>query len=292
MSNIEQLRMFVEAARTGSFSGSARKLGKAQSAVSQAISNLEIDLGVTLFDRTTRKPTITPQGELLLAHAKAVIQQSAELSMAADAMSRNEEVSLTIAVDSALLVPRLFDILQEFSSCYPATSIELMTVDSADVINFISSSKADLGCMFSDTVFSPDVDFCFIGHLPFTPVCSLEHALCQRKSVALSDLIQHRQIMQRGESGSMPEQFPEVSPEIWWSNNFESVLAMVKQSLGWAYLPSHYLKKQLPVSQLHTIPVTFDHKEWSPPVDLITSKKHAYGPALAWLFNQMKSLLD
>lgn len=292
MSNIEQLKMFVESAQAGSFSASARKLGKAQSAVSQAISNLEIDLGVTLFDRTTRKPTLTANGSLLLAHAKAVLQQSLELSMAADAMNRDEEVSLTIACDSALLLPRFFQILQAFSQHYPATSIELMTVDSADIISLIAKGKAELGCMFSDTELSPLVDFCFIGHLPFTPVCSPSHQLASNHNTTLIELIQHRQIMQRGESGSMPEQFPEISPNIWWSNDFENVLAMVKQSLGWAYLPSHYLQRQPPNEQLHTIPVSFDHKEWAPPVDLITSKKQAMGPALTWLHQQLKSVLD
>ena len=48
MYNIEQLRMFVEAVEQGSFSASARKLGKVQSAVSQGINNLEIDLNIQL----------------------------------------------------------------------------------------------------------------------------------------------------------------------------------------------------------------------------------------------------
>ena len=57
MYNLDQLNMFVTAAKLGSFSACARKLGKVQSAVSQGISNLEIDLDVTLFDRSTRKPS-------------------------------------------------------------------------------------------------------------------------------------------------------------------------------------------------------------------------------------------
>ena len=59
MYNIEQLKMFVYAVELGSFSASARELGKVQSAVSQGIHNLEIDFNVQLFDRSTRKPTLT-----------------------------------------------------------------------------------------------------------------------------------------------------------------------------------------------------------------------------------------
>ncbi len=50
--SIAQLDAFVTTVTEGSFSAAARKLGKAQSRVSTAVANLEIDLGVTLFDRS------------------------------------------------------------------------------------------------------------------------------------------------------------------------------------------------------------------------------------------------
>lgn len=56
----ESLIAFVEAASLGSFSAAARKLGKSQSTVSTAIAHLEIDLGLTLFDREKRYPVLTP----------------------------------------------------------------------------------------------------------------------------------------------------------------------------------------------------------------------------------------
>ena len=59
----EALTAFVEAAASGSFSAAARRMRKSQSTISTAISNLETDLGLTLFDRSTRQPTLTAQGE-------------------------------------------------------------------------------------------------------------------------------------------------------------------------------------------------------------------------------------
>ena len=55
----EALTAFVEAAASGSFSAAARRMRKSQSTISTAISNLETDLGLTLFDRSTRQPTLT-----------------------------------------------------------------------------------------------------------------------------------------------------------------------------------------------------------------------------------------
>jgi hypothetical protein len=57
MLSLEQINMLVLSAELGSFSACARKLGKVQSAVSHGISNLEVDLGVELFDRSSRSPT-------------------------------------------------------------------------------------------------------------------------------------------------------------------------------------------------------------------------------------------
>ncbi len=83
MYNLEQLQMFVETAHLGSFSACARKLGKVQSAVSQGIANLEIDLDRSLFDRSTRKPSLTLAGERLFSYAQAILLQMDELDSAA-----------------------------------------------------------------------------------------------------------------------------------------------------------------------------------------------------------------
>src|SRR6201981_5958 len=67
---LDQLRTFIAAADEGSFSAAGRKLRRAQSVVSQTLANLEGQFGVKLFDRTRRRPVLTPQGQVLLAHAR------------------------------------------------------------------------------------------------------------------------------------------------------------------------------------------------------------------------------
>jgi DNA-binding transcriptional LysR family regulator len=72
---LDQLRTFIAAAEQGSFSAAGRKLGRAQSVVSQTLANLEGRLGVTLFDRSARYPTLTEDGRALLQDAHAVADQ-------------------------------------------------------------------------------------------------------------------------------------------------------------------------------------------------------------------------
>lgn len=57
--SLDQLRTFVTVANEGSFSAAARKLNRVQSAVSDLIAKLEANIGVPLFDRSNRYPTLT-----------------------------------------------------------------------------------------------------------------------------------------------------------------------------------------------------------------------------------------
>lgn len=73
--SLEQLQAFVATVETGSFSAAARYLGKAQSAISTAVSNLEIDLDNSLFVRSGRYPVLTPAGERLLVEARVILER-------------------------------------------------------------------------------------------------------------------------------------------------------------------------------------------------------------------------
>ena len=75
--SIDQLRVFLTVVEAGSFAAAGRRLGRATSAVSYTIAQLEAQLGVALFDRQrTRKPTLTQAGGAVLAKARAVANGS------------------------------------------------------------------------------------------------------------------------------------------------------------------------------------------------------------------------
>ena len=70
---LRQLRYFVTVARTRHFGEAAELLHMAQSPLSQAIRQLESQLGATLFHRTTRRVELTPAGETLLRDAERIL---------------------------------------------------------------------------------------------------------------------------------------------------------------------------------------------------------------------------
>ncbi len=71
---LEQLRMFVSAAESGSFSAAGRSLYTSHSTVSRAVSALEKELGVSLISRSNRMLGLTPAGELLLKEGRALLE--------------------------------------------------------------------------------------------------------------------------------------------------------------------------------------------------------------------------
>lgn len=292
MQNLEYLRMFVIAAETGSFSACARKLNKAQSAISQGIANLEIDLGSQLFDRSKHRPTLTPQGERLLNYANAVLMQTDELLTAAKAMTCDQEASLVLAMDDAIFSPSLQLILSQFTERFPATALEILSIASPDVATTVQSGRADIGLMFCDFVFPKEVDLCFLGNLPFYAVVSPEHPLAQLKSVKVSDLLPHRQILLKGVDGRELAQFAPLSAQRWWSNNFFMQSELVKQGMGWAYLPQHMAEQGIENKSLKELTLSFDHKPWSPPIDRVMQKNRTPGPALNWMAENLKSLIE
>lgn len=292
MYSLEHLKMFVESAKSGSFSACARKLGKVQSAISQGIAHLEADMNRQLFDRSTRKPSLTEDGKRLLVYAEAVLRQSQELSSVVQAMDRHEEPLIRLAVDNAMLVPKFSQVLKAFGERYPATAIEVLSMPSTDVFEFIVGGKAELGLMFTHETFSEDVELCYIGNMPFYLVCANSHPLSSGDTLKVNDLIPHRQIMLRAASGAMPHQLPHISAEVWWANSFTSIQKMVEHGVGWSYLPGHLVDGAIKQGSLTRLTISIDHKAWSPPVEFITPKNQIKGPALNWLFKAMKEVLD
>ena len=288
MYNLQHLSMFVETVKSGSFSACARKLGKAQSAVSQGIANLELDLGNELFDRSQHKPTLTPQGERLLSYASAILSQVYEMDCAAQALGKQDESRLTLAIDSALYTPKLEDILAEFSQRFVATALELNTMASPDVVSQVSQEQAHLGLMIADMSMPENVDICYLGNLPFYAVASPSHPLSNHASIHVAQLIAHRQLLLKGVAGHSLEHFTPMSAQLWWCNDFTVMRDLIKRGVGWSYVPSHLVEQDIAAGKLCNLPVSMDQKPWNTPVDCIMAKNQPMGPALTWLSGEVK----
>src|SRR5260221_7571905 len=122
---INQLRAFVAVCDQGSFSGAARELRRAQSAVSHAIKALESAFDVQLFERNTRKATLTPAGRSLLPDARAVISRTEEMKTRAVSIAEAGVPQVSIAVDTYFPRAHLIECLRSLQADFPTAAINL-----------------------------------------------------------------------------------------------------------------------------------------------------------------------
>ena len=116
---LDQLRTFIAAAEQGSFSAAGRKLRRAQSVVSQTLANLEIQLGVTLFDRSARYPVLTEDGRALLQDARAVADHMDSLKARAKTLREGLEPELSLVIDVMYPMNELTTAVAAFRETFP-----------------------------------------------------------------------------------------------------------------------------------------------------------------------------
>lgn len=122
------MEVFVRIVETGSFSAAARALRMTPSAISKLITRLEARLGVRLFDRSTRKLQLTPEGTLFHERSVRVLREldAAELEISPGVAPRGIlRVNVNVAFGHHYFLP----LVPEFLALYPQIKLEVMLTD-------------------------------------------------------------------------------------------------------------------------------------------------------------------
>ncbi len=141
--NLELYRVFREVARQSSFSKAARELFVSQSAVSQAIGNLEKTLGTVLFVRGKKGVKLTSDGELLYEYTESALStlEKGELKLEERGKLLAGEVKIAAAdtISKYVLLP----ILKDFNELYPDIRIHVVNRTTAESIQLLKSGAVD-----------------------------------------------------------------------------------------------------------------------------------------------------
>lgn len=243
--SLEQLKALLAAAETGSFSAAARKLGKAQSVVSTAIANLEIDLGLELFDRSARYPVLTEAGTRIHQEATILLAQSERLQAIAGELAAGIESRLTLAIDDDSHLPWLGSLLEEFATRYPCVELELLFPLMEDVTELLKSGRAQLGISYQKEQPEREIASRSLGSVGMPLVVSPDHPLAHRTPLRESDLQGARQLMVTGRREGTERHRFRLSAQVWWVEGDLGILELVKLGLGWAAIPDFLLHRPL-----------------------------------------------
>ncbi|MGL4251840.1 MAG: LysR family transcriptional regulator [Aeromonas sp.] len=243
--SLEQLRALLAAAQAGSFSAAARQLGKAQSVVSTAIANLEIDLGLELFDRSGRYPVLTEAGVRISQEAGILLAQSERLQAIAGELASGVESRLTLAIDDDSHLPWLGPLLETFAARYPTVELELLFPLMEDVTEMLTSGRAQLGISYQKEHPQREIVARSLGGVAMPLVVSPTHPLAHKRPLRESDLQGARQLMVTGRREGTERHRFRLSAQVWWVEGDLGVLELVKRGLGWSAIPAFLLHQPL-----------------------------------------------
>lgn len=280
--SLDQLQMFVESAKTGSFSGAGRKLGKTQSTISAAIANLETDLGVELFDRASRNPVLTASGQKLLIQAEAVLERCLTLEAHADCLSETLEPSLTLAIETPY--GPIMPALKAFELAFPYVDLIIRHPVHGDVSELVAQGEAVLGVAFSQPGYPQELAFQQLGKLIMLHVCHPQHPLAQMKSVTFDDLHVHRRLAFTAHASKLPSSEYLRSTQLWQAESYLALLEMVRAGFGWTTLPRQLIQRELARGELVELQLSaYPHTDWQIGVDLLWARQRALTKAEQWL---------
>ncbi|MGR5065127.1 LysR family transcriptional regulator [Photobacterium sp. DNB22_13_2] len=285
---VDQLEAFVCAVQQGSFSAAARRIGKAQSRVSTAINNLELDLGFELFDRSARLPVLTPEGEEMYIEAQAVLAQCERMSARAMTVSSGEEATFTVAIDEAVPITAFESLFASLTSVYPLLKLTIINGSQQDISQWVATEKADLGVLFHQDVLPDSLEFTSIGQFKHALIVSREHPLAAIPVPKISDLTQHRQLVIRDRMG-VGKAKP-ISSNYWHIDSYYLISSMVIRGVGWALVPEHVAQEEWYVDELVELSTEEIPEPLMVEMGAVKRRDKGIGQVMEWMYTELAKM--
>jgi len=266
---INQLRAFVAVCDEGSFSGAARRLKRAQSAISHAITALESALRVELFERDTRKAELSPAGRSLLPDARAVISRTEEMKNRASSIAKTGVPQISIAVDVYFPRAHLINCLRTLQADVPTATINLRMTTMQGGEDLVLAGMCSFAVTVADVpqVNPSTVERHWLCETRMVTVCAPSHPLASSSEpISLEDFGRHIQlVVTDNQPGAEKTQMSVAGERQWLLNDLSAKHDFLKAGLGWGHMPAHLVIDDLATGALielkrrawHIRPLTF-----------------------------------
>lgn len=148
---LRQIRYFLAVADHLHYSRAALQLGIEQSPLSRAIRDLECEIGVQLFDRTSRGTRLTSAGESFLDDARRVLASAEQAQRAAQELACGHRGRLRIGIADAIAQPRFSQLVAEFRAAHPHAACAISTMAPSEQVEALLSDCVDVGISLDAT---------------------------------------------------------------------------------------------------------------------------------------------
>lgn len=192
--DIRHLRHFIAVAEEEHFGRAAGKLHKTQPSLSLTIRELEEDLGVALFERTTRNTNITHAGQLFLDEARRVLAALEQARATVRTVAQGYQGYLRVAIADALAQPRLAELFALQRQEEPDVELRITEMPVAELILALQRDAVDAGfTLFSEEGEGYRVEP--VWHDQAAVAMLARHPLMARKRVPLSEALKYPLIL-------------------------------------------------------------------------------------------------
>ena len=290
---LDQMRVLVAVAETGSFSAAARKLGRVQSAISQAVQTMETALRLQLFDRSHKTPALTEAGAAILEDARTVLLRAQGLQARARDIRDELEPELTLAVDATLPMPLLMKSLEALREAFPTLPATLFTEALGGAQETLMSGAARMAIYPIHGGPTADVTAEFLTRVALVPVVAAHHPLAGlNHPVAREDLEAHVQLVLTGRNAfAQALRGGVVSPHIWRFADLTTRLEFLLAGFGWCNMPLHMVQDHVAAGRLKRLEIPFVGPPPEFPLYVVSPRDRPLGRAGRWLVADLRERL-
>jgi DNA-binding transcriptional LysR family regulator len=255
--SLKQWNMFHAVIDYDGFDGAADQLHVTQSTVSHAVAKLQEQLGVALLELKGRKAQITAAGQCLLEKSRELVRHANALEALADTLHQGWGPDVRVAMDpgfpSDLLIqavrqcsPSVHDLRLSISEVTPEGARRALHAGEADIV---IGAQPVLGFAAS---FLLEVEHIAVAH-PAHPLFS------GKRDITHDELDTHSQVViapaQHGGGASTGESAP-YHPGSWRVCNPERAIGILRQGVGYAWLPRYQVQQALDARHLRALPLS------------------------------------
>ncbi|WP_107760003.1 LysR family transcriptional regulator [Dickeya sp. Secpp 1600] len=288
--SLDQLRTFIAAVDEGSFSAAARRLRRAQSAISELVRGLEEQLDVTLFDRSGRYPRLTPAGTALLSNARNIVAGVDAMKSRAKGMAAGLEPELTVVVDVFFPIDVLTDAAKAFREQFPDVPLRVYVEALGAAYQPVLDRHASVGIVGFLPVTPPGIVTEPLAHIAFAMVAAADHPLAALQGpIPRQELANHVQLVLTDRSEhSKGREFGVMSPKTWRLADLFAKHAFLLNGLGWGGMPMHTIQSDLESGRL--VKLIIEDEPVNEPSMLMSAVyriDNPPGPAGRWLIERM-----
>jgi DNA-binding transcriptional LysR family regulator len=291
--NIETLSLYCEVIRSGSFSLGAQAHRISQSAASQAVRQLEEELGTKLIDRTKRPFMVTREGRKFFEGCQSLLEQyqkiKAEISEQRETLAGDVRVAVIYSVG-------LHDMgfyTQQFTARYPQAKIRLAFLHPHEVVDAVISDEADLGILSFPTAHRS------LAVIPWHDetmvfVCHRTHPLARKKIVNAREIAGEKFIafdknlaIRKAIDRALRQR--SVKPDaVMEFDNIETIKQAIAIQSGVSILPKSSVSREIENGILAAVPV--DMPELLRPIGIIHRRQRLLTPAASRLIEFLQNV--